>query len=153
MNRIVTHRHYFLIRLALVSAGLAVAVQASIVSATAGGREPLVGPHPWDFSERRPEVALAYQRAEDRGTGGELIGAAGVAAANGVPLIINSNSMAVGNWQQIEMTLGKGAEGLIMTENHQDNSGDQKSTSDVVLESIRLVNKQKKNNKAKNDDD
>lgn len=138
---------------ALGAPAAALLILASAAAALAGSREPLVGPHPWDFPERNREVAFAYQRAQDKDSDGELIGAAGVAAANGVPLIINSNSMAVGNWQQIEMTLGKGAEGLIMTENHQDNSGDQKSTSDVVLESIRLVNKQKKNNKAKNDDD
>lgn len=58
-----------------------------------------------------------YQQARKNGNG-NLVGAGVAAADSGAPIIINSNSTAVGNWQQIEMTLGEGAEGLIMTENH-----------------------------------
>lgn len=37
----------------------------------------------------------------------------------------------MGNWQQIEMTLGDGAEGLIMTENHQTNEAEANALSKI----------------------
>lgn len=101
-------------------------------SAAAGGREPLVGPHPWDFPERNRQTSFAYQYARDNASGTNLGAAAGIAGALGSTVIINSNAYAVGNWQQIEMTLGDGAEGLIMTENHQDNSGNATADSRVL---------------------
>lgn len=119
-------------------AGLAVLISLAGLPCVveAGSREVLVGPHPWDFPDRNRDAAFAYQLSRDRENGG-LAGAAGVAAANGLPLVVNSTSMAVGNWQQIEMTLGDGAEGLIMTENHQDNSGNAMAVSDVLNETTQ----------------
>ncbi|MCD1642048.1 hypothetical protein [Aurantimonas coralicida] len=122
-----THARWF-----WVSAIAALILGELAVAAVAGGREPLVGPHPWDFPERNRETAFAYQYARDNR--GSAAGAAGVAGAFGSPVIINSTSTAVGNWQQIEMTLGDGAEGLIMTENHQNNDGDAQATSNVMDE-------------------
>ena len=121
------------IRFPLCATALCVLITAGAGTASAGEREMLVGPHPWDFPARNREASFAYQLSRDQRNG--LAGAAGIAAANGLPLIINSTSMAVGNWQQIEMTLAEGAEGLIMTENHQDNSGDALAVSDVLSES------------------
>ncbi|MCD1636951.1 hypothetical protein K7H91_24690 [Martelella mediterranea] len=105
--------------------------------ALAGGREVLVGPHPWDFPKRHREANLAME--EGRRNNDRTAGAAAVAGAAGVPLVINSASYAVGNWQQIEMTLAEGAEGLIMTENHQTNSGDAVAISDVMSEATKNV--------------
>ncbi|GKX33598.1 MAG: hypothetical protein MnENMB40S_12160 [Rhizobiaceae bacterium MnEN-MB40S] len=99
----------------------------------AGGRETLNAPHPWDFPDRSRDAALAFQLARDNDEG--LAAAAGIAASTGSPIVINSTSTAVGNWQQIEMTLGDGAEGMIMTENHQDNSGNTSAVSDVMNDS------------------
>ncbi|MDF1777209.1 MAG: hypothetical protein P1V13_14325 [Rhizobiaceae bacterium] len=101
--------------------------------AVAAGREPLRGPHPWDFPERNRDTAFAYQYARDnRGGGNGANGAAAIAGALGGTVIINNSTTAVGNWQQIEMTLGDGAEGLVMTENHQDNSGDSTAGTSIL---------------------
>ncbi|UJQ93409.1 hypothetical protein [Mariluticola halotolerans] len=101
--------------------------------AHAWDRETLLGPHSWDFEPRNRETALAYQQAHDAGNQ-ELIGALVVGAAYGSPITINSFSYAVGNWQQITMELGDGAEGLIMTENHQTSNGDSNALSQVLNE-------------------
>lgn len=106
--------------------------------AIAAGREPLRGPHPWDFSERNRETSLALQYAHDnrnRGVSGFAAGYGGYGAA----VVINNTTMAVGNWQQIEMTLGDGAEGLIMTENHQDNTGNSAAGSSVMGKEIDVA--------------
>jgi len=127
-----THANKTRAALCLLTAGLtAAALLVPMAPANAWDREVLVGPHPWDFEPRNRETSLAYQQAEDAGNS-ELIGALVVGAAYGSPITINSVSYAVGNWQQIEMTLGDGAEGLIMTENHQNTNGDSNALSQVL---------------------
>ncbi len=119
--------------LRLLTAGLtaAAALLVPMAPANAWDREVLSGPHPWDFEPRNRETALAYQQAHDAGNS-ELIGALVVGAAYGSPITINSYSYAVGNWQQITMDLGDGAEGLIMTESHQNTNGDSNALSQVL---------------------
>ena len=116
------------------SATCIVTAGALTVSAVAGGRESLRGPAPWDFPERNRETAFAYQYARDNAS--RIGAAAGIAGALGSGVVINSNTYAVGNWQQIEMTLGDGAEGLIMTENHQDNSGDTTAETQTLDDAV-----------------
>lgn len=106
-----------------ISATAVLVLGCQTVGAVAGGRESLRGPHPWDFPDRNRETAFAYQYARDNRAANNGTGAAAIAGALGGTVIINNSTTAVGNWQQIEMTLGDGAEGLVMTENHQDNSG------------------------------
>ncbi|WP_018699034.1 hypothetical protein [Amorphus coralli] len=118
-------------RLAAIGALLGAACSLS-PAAMAGNREVLVGPHPWDFPDRNRYTSFAFQNARDNRTDEGLAGAAAIGAGAGMPMIVNSYSTAVGNWQQIEMTLAEGAEGLIMTENHQDNQGQAVSISDVM---------------------
>ncbi len=128
-----THANKTRTTLCLLTAGLT-AVATSLVPmapAHAWDREVLSGPHPWDFEPRNRETALAYQQAHDAGNS-ELIGALVVGAAYGSPITINSYSYAVGNWQQITMDLGDGAEGLIMTESHQNTNGDSNALSQVL---------------------
>ncbi len=116
-----------------LSATTVFALGALSVDAFAGGRESLRGPHPWDFRERNREKAFAYQYARDnRRSDRGANGAAAIAGALGGTVIINNSTTAVGNWQQIEMTLGDGAEGLVMTENHQDNSGDSTAGTSIL---------------------
>lgn len=98
-------------------------------------RDPLVGPYPYDFPARASlQGSLILQEAKRRNGGGSGSGNSG-ASAGGINAgaIINNNSTAisVGNWQQIEMTLGDGAEGLIMTENHQTNQAEASALSRV----------------------
>lgn len=106
-----------------ISAAAVLVLGCLTFGAVAGGRESLRGPHPWDFPDRNRETAFAYQYARDNRAANNGTGAAAIAGALGGTVIINNSTTAVGNWQQIEMTLGDGAEGLVMTENHQDNSG------------------------------
>lgn len=115
------------------SATTVLVLGALTTCAVAAGREPLRGPHPWDFPERNRDTAFAYQYARDnRGGSNGANGAAAIAGALGGTVIINNSTTAVGNWQQIEMTLGDGAEGLVMTENHQDNSGDSSAGTSIL---------------------
>lgn len=109
--------------------------------AVAAGRESLRGPHAWDFPDRNRETAFAYQYARDNRAANSGTGAAAIAGSLGGTVIINNSTTAVGNWQQIEMTLGDGAEGLIMTENHQDNSGASTAGSSVLDEAFEVADR------------
>ena len=115
-----------------ISATAVLVLGCLTVGAVAGGRESLRGPHPWDFPDRNRETAFAYQYARDNRAANNGTGAAAIAGALGGTVIINNSTTAVGNWQQIEMTLGDGAEGLIMTENHQDNSGAATASTSIL---------------------
>lgn len=97
-------------------------------------RDPLVGPYPYDFPARASiQGSLILQEAKRRnsasGSGSRASGSGDINAGS----IINNNStsIAVGNWQQIEMILGDGSEGLIMTENHQSNQAEANSLSKI----------------------
>ncbi len=115
-----------------ISAAAVLVLGCLSIEAVAGGRESLRGPHPWDFPERNRETAFAYQYARDNRAANNGTGAAAIAGALGGTVIINNSTTAVGNWQQIEMTLGDGAEGLVMTENHQDNSGAATASTSIL---------------------
>lgn len=94
---------------------------------------------PWNFRERSPEVALTLERQHRQDSLAEEQGhSTGLPNTQGM-YVINSYSYAVGNWQQIEMTLGDGAEGLIMTENHQDNGGDAQAISAVLNKDTETI--------------
>jgi thiamine phosphate synthase YjbQ (UPF0047 family) len=119
---------------AAVSGIVFLAIGAIDGSAFAAGREPLRGPHPWDFPDRNRETSFALQYAHDNRQRGK----SGVNAGYGSTVVINNTTMAVGNWQQIEMTLGDNAEGLIMTENHQDNTGTSRADSTVMEDTTNV---------------
>ncbi|MDR5901109.1 hypothetical protein [Halomonas icarae] len=97
-------------------------------------RDSLVGPYPYDFPARASvQGSLILQEAKRRngssGSGARTSGSGDINA--GAIINNNSTSIAVGNWQQIEMMLGDGAEGLIMTESHQTNQAESNSQSRV----------------------
>ncbi|MCY0096853.1 hypothetical protein [Hoeflea ulvae] len=124
-------------KLLWLSATAVLVIVPLTTGAVAGGRESLRGPHPWDFPDRNRETAFAYQYARDnRAAANNGNGAAAIAGALGGTVIINNNTTAVGNWQQIELTLGDGAEGLVMTENHQDNSGEATAETSIFDEAF-----------------
>ncbi|UYO73116.1 hypothetical protein M0220_09395 [Halomonas qinghailakensis] len=115
-------------------------------SLEARDRDPLIGPYPYDFPERaNTQSSLILQearwrQARERNSNAPaanrqntVAGLEPVAADSSEDTIIvnSSTSIAVGNWQQIEMTLGDGAEGLIMTENHQTNKAEANSLSKI----------------------
>lgn len=116
-------------------------------SLEARDRDPLIGPYPYDYPERaNTQSSLLLQEArwrqarernnampaanrENTAAGGFNPLANG--STDGIVIVNSSTSIAVGNWQQIEMTLGDGAEGLIMTENHQTNQAEANSLSKI----------------------
>ncbi|WP_193092077.1 hypothetical protein [Halomonas colorata] len=116
---------------------MAVALGAALLSAggpaEARDRDPLVGPYPYDFPTRASiQGSLILQEARRRNSGSVGSGSGGSGNINAGAIINNnSTSIAVGNWQQIEMTLGDGAEGLIMTENHQTNKAEANALSKI----------------------
>lgn len=115
---------------ALITAGLL----NSSLQVEARERDPLMGPYPYDFPARASvQGSLILQETKRRnGGGGSGAGPSGNGDINAGAIINNnSTSIAVGNWQQIEMTLGDGAEGLIMTENHQTNEAEANSMSKI----------------------
>lgn len=93
------------------------------------------GARPWNFSPRSRENHLTMQM---RGPDASREATAGnVAGLTGYPgVTYSSQSTAIGNWIQVEMTLGDGSEGLVMIENDQTNNGDQQSLSDILGEII-----------------
>lgn len=115
--------------------------------AEARDKDPLMGPFPYDYPERaniqsslllqearwrqarERNNAMPAARREDTAAGGLNPLASG--STDGIVIVNSSTSIAVGNWQQIEMTLGDGAEGLIMTENHQTNQAEANSLSKI----------------------
>ena len=113
------------------------------LQAEARERDSLMGPYPYDFPARASvQGSLLLQEAKRRNSsGGSGSGASGRGDINAETItntthagaIINNNStsIAVGNWQQIEMLLGDGSEGLIMTENHQSNEAEANSLSEI----------------------
>jgi len=114
---------------------LAILVAGGTATPAAGWCCALRAPTPWNFRERSPETALTLTRQhmqDDLAARRAAQNPAGDGGLGPGVTIINSNSYAIGNWQQIEMTLGDGAEGLIMTENHQDNGGDAQAISEVL---------------------
>lgn len=97
-------------------------------------RDALTGPYPYDFPARASvQGSLILQESKRRnGIGGAKAGSGGSGDINAGAIINNnSTSIAVGNWQQIEMTLGDDAEGLIMTESHQTNEAEASSLSEI----------------------
>lgn len=111
---------------------LALAVAAP---AYAGETTFVIGSRPWNFSDRSRESHLTIQqRGPDWGkpssSAGAMPSGAGYPGYPGYP--VSSNSYSIGNWVQIDMHVAEGAEGLIMLENHQDNTGDQQSVSDAL---------------------
>ncbi|MFP3342269.1 hypothetical protein R0J87_07110 [Halomonas sp. SIMBA_159] len=129
-----------------VSASLLLAI-ALTSSVEARDRDPLIGPYPYDFPERaNTQSSLLLQEARWRqarernnampAANSETTAAGGLdpvasESSEGIIIVNSSTSIAVGNWQQIEMTLGDGAEGLIMTENHQTNQAEANSLSKI----------------------
>ncbi|WP_445010103.1 hypothetical protein [Vreelandella stevensii] len=83
----------------------------------------------WRHARERNNAAPAASREGTAADGLDTV--ASSEAPEGIIIINSSTSLAVGNWQQIEMTLGDGAEGLIMTENHQTNQAEANSFSKV----------------------
>ncbi|EPF2958748.1 hypothetical protein ACSL9D_004016 [Vibrio alginolyticus] len=112
------------------------------VSINARPQDPVRGPHPYDFPARNAQTSLVLQENRDRNrnSGAKQHGVLGGDMSAGV--IINNTTIAAGNWQQIEMTLGDGSEGMIMSESHQDNTGDSQANSQVSNNSESLSNKQ-----------
>lgn len=135
-----------LIRCMPLSAGLLLFI-ALPHSLEARDRDPLIGPYPYDFPERaNTQSSLLLQEARWRqarernnampaanrqNTTADGLNPVAGASSEGIVIVNSSTSFAVGNWQQIEMTLGDGAEGLIMTENHQTNQAEAHSLSRI----------------------
>lgn len=129
-----------------VSASLLLAL-ALTSPVEARDRDPLIGPYPYDYPERaNTQSSLLLQearwrQARERNTAMPAANRENTAASgldplangstDGIVIVNSSTSIAVGNWQQIEMTLGDGAEGLIMTENHQTNQAEAHSLSKI----------------------
>lgn len=129
-----------------VSASLLLAM-ALISPVEARDRDPLIGPYPYDFPERaNTQSSLLLQEARWRqarernnampaanreNTAADGLDPVASESSEGIIIVNSSTSIAVGNWQQIEMTLGDGAEGLIMTENHQTNQAEANSLSKI----------------------
>jgi hypothetical protein len=88
------------------------------VAAAAAPHEPL-GARPYAFPDRSPQSALILQRNRGSSSGGT----AGIGAL--------STTYAVGNWTQINMTLGDGATGTISNVALQNNWGNSTATSNV----------------------
>ena len=101
-------------------------------SSFAGETTFVTGARPWNFQPRSREYSLQMQTAGPDNAARSAQGS----PFGGMGYPIQSNSYAIGNWIQVEMTLAEGAEGLIMIENHQTNSGDQSSVSDVLNDLI-----------------
>ncbi|WP_442487404.1 hypothetical protein [Halomonas litopenaei] len=116
-----------------MAAALGTALLSAIGPAEARDRDPLVGPYPYDFPARASiQGSLILQEARRRNNGSGGSGSGGSGSINAGAIVNNnSTSIAVGNWQQIEMTLGDGAEGLIMTENHQTNEAEANALSKI----------------------
>ncbi len=116
-----------------MAAALGTALLSAIGPAEARDRDPLVGPYPYDFPARASiQGSLILQEARRRNNGSGRSGSGGSGSINAGAIVNNnSTSIAVGNWQQIEMTLGDGAEGLIMTENHQTNEAEANALSKI----------------------
>ncbi|MDP3534434.1 MAG: hypothetical protein Q8S08_03480 [Halomonas sp.] len=131
---------------AILGTGLLI-VMACSTPLDARERDPLMGPFPYDYPDRaNVQSSLLLQEArwrqarernsamptsnQDSPAAGRVDPTTGD-LSGGVVIINSSTSIAVGNWQQIEMTLGDGAEGLIMTENHQTNQAEAKSLSKI----------------------
>lgn len=124
----------------MLSAGLML-ILAFGHSLEARDRDPLIGPYPYDFPERaNTQNSLILQEARWRQArernstepaASRQDTAAGIESSEDTIIVNSSTSIAVGNWQQIEMTLGDGAEGLIMTENHQTNQAEANSLSKI----------------------
>ena len=101
----------------------------------AGETPFVIGARPWNFESRSPQNHLLMQM---RGRDGADLNAGNnpsTGSMQGYP--IQSNSYAIGNWIQVEMILGEGADGLIMIENHQTSNGNQQSVSGVMNELIK----------------
>lgn len=129
-----------------VSASLLL-VMALTSPVEARDRDPLIGPYPYDFPERaNTQSSLLLQEARWRqarernntmptanreNTAADGLDPLASESSEGIIIVNSSTSIAVGNWQQIEMTLGDGAEGLIMTENHQTNQAEANSLSKI----------------------
>ncbi|ABE58421.1 hypothetical protein [Chromohalobacter israelensis] len=141
----------------LQASWMAAALVAALLSAggpaEAGDRDPLVGPYPYDFPARASiQGSLLLQEARRRNSGSGDSGSDDRGSINAGAIVNNnSTSIAVGNWQQIEMTLGDGAEGLIMTENHQTNEAEANALSKInttlnmeAADSSKMLSKEKK---------
>lgn len=135
-------RHHILLShtLSVLTGGMMLTLLASLMpAAEARERDSLAGPYPYDFPSRAStQGSLLLQEARRRNPSGPASGQASGGSGNpggdvqaGAIVNNNSTSIAVGNWQQIEMTLGDGAEGLIMTESHQTNQAEANALSKI----------------------
>lgn len=146
MNAYLPNTHKAVCCIVSIGASLCLAI-AMTSTLEARERDPLIGPYPYDFPERaNTQSSLLLQEARWRqarerndatpaanrqNTAADGLNSVAGAPSEGVMIVNSSTSFAVGNWQQIEMTLGDGAEGLIMTESHQTNQAEAHSLSKI----------------------
>lgn len=80
-------------------------------------------PMPYDFPHRNAATSGSIQEKRRSGCG---CGSGGAGGAGGV-----TYSYAIGNWSQIDMTLGANANGMINSEEHQNNWGNETATMNI----------------------
>ncbi|QSV17655.1 hypothetical protein [Photobacterium ganghwense] len=107
----------------------------------AGQFDPVRGPHPYSFPARNAQSSLVlYENKKKQESAKSQLSS--ILGGSGTGIFINNTTISAGNWQQIEMTLSEGSEGMIMSESHQDSNGNAQSNSQINNDSESTKNSQ-----------
>lgn len=107
-----------------LSAALSALVCASVSSAALAQQ---IGKVPWDAAPRSASLSAQFQFQKKNGSGSS----GGMDALTQYVTNYNSSSSSIGNYTQVNQTLGDGATGTVSQSAEQDSSGTQTSNADT----------------------